>query len=108
MLNPSQVLTIAEACKKFHCTEASVVTGQRPEQKYSGRGQGSFPGYSSTVEYITYMSELVLEISGLLPFTLNAGSLTKKEESGLLQDTNVSLAVTLITSSEWLNSKVCS
>ena len=34
MLNPRQVIAIAEAGKKFRCTEALFVTGERPEQKY--------------------------------------------------------------------------
>src|SRR5215204_6294885 len=88
MLTPTQVLAIAEAGKKFRCTEALFVTGERPEQKYEqARTWLRSLGYSSTVEYIRCMSELVLEKTGLLPHT-NAGSLTKKEMS-MLQDTNV-------------------
>jgi 7,8-didemethyl-8-hydroxy-5-deazariboflavin synthase CofG subunit len=104
MLNPDQVLAIAEAGKKFRCTEALFVTGERPEQEYEqARKWLSSFGYSSTVEYICSMSELVLEKTGLLPHT-NAGSLTKKEMS-MLQGTNVSLGVMLETSSERLMGK---
>lgn len=101
MMDPPQVLAIAEAGRKFRCTEALFVTGERPEQKY---GQAAAwlrsLGHSSTVEYIREMSELVLEKTGLLSHT-NAGSLTKKEMS-MLKDTNVSLGVMLETSSERL------
>jgi 7,8-didemethyl-8-hydroxy-5-deazariboflavin synthase CofG subunit len=104
MMDPQQVLAIAEAGKKFQCTEALFVTGERPEQKY---GQAAMwlrsLGHSSTVEYIHEMSKLVLEKTGLLPHT-NAGSLTKKEMS-MLKDTNVSLGVMLETSSERLMGK---
>jgi 7,8-didemethyl-8-hydroxy-5-deazariboflavin synthase CofG subunit len=104
MLNPHQVLAIAEAGKKSHCTEALFVTGERPEQKYEQvRTWLHSLGYSSTVEYIYHMSELVLEKTGLLPHT-NAGSLTKKEMS-ILQDTNVSLGLMLETSSKRLMEK---
>ncbi len=104
MLNPDQVLAIADAGKKFRCTEALFVTGERPEQEYEqARTWLSSLGYSSTVEYICRMSELVLEKTGLLPHT-NAGSLTKKEMS-MLQGTNVSLGVMLETSSERLMEK---
>jgi 7,8-didemethyl-8-hydroxy-5-deazariboflavin synthase len=104
MLNPSQVLAIAEAGKKLCCTEALFVTGERPEQKYEqARTWLHSLGYSSTVEYIRSMSELVLEKTGLLPHT-NAGSMTKKEMS-MLQDTNVSLGLMLETSSERLMEK---
>lgn len=104
MLNPAQVMAIAEAGKKFRCTEALFVTGERPEQKY---GEASSwlrsLGHSSTVEYIREMGEMVLEKTGLLPHT-NAGSLTKKEMA-MLKDTNVSLGVMLETSSERLMGK---
>ena len=104
MLNPSQVLAIAEAGKKLCCTEALFVTGERPEQKYEqARTWLHSLGYSSTVEYIYSMSEFVLEKTGLLPHT-NAGSITKKEMS-MLQDTNVSLGLMLETSSERLMEK---
>jgi 7,8-didemethyl-8-hydroxy-5-deazariboflavin synthase CofG subunit len=101
MMNPQQVLAIAEAGKKFRCTEALFVTGERPEQKYEqARSWLHSLGHSSTVEYIREMSELVLSKTGLLPHT-NAGSLTKKEIA-MLKDTNVSLGVMLETISERL------
>ena len=104
ILNPSQVLAIAEAGKKLCCTEALFVTGERPEQKYEqARTWLHSLGYSSTVGYIRNMSEVVLEKTGLLPHT-NAGSITKKEMS-MLQDTNVSLGLMLETSSERLMEK---
>ena len=104
MMSPSQVLATAEAGKKFKCTEALFVTGERPEQKYmQARSWLHSLGYSSTVEFIQEMSELVLEKTGLLPHT-NAGSLTKKEMV-MLQDTNVSLGVMLETSAERLMGK---
>lgn len=104
MMDPAQVLAIAEAGRKSGCTEALFVTGERPEQKYGQAGAWLRSlGHSSTVEYILEMSELVLEKTGLLPHT-NAGSLTKKEMSAL-KDTNVSLGVMLETSSERLMGK---
>lgn len=104
MMGPEQVMAIAEAGKKFHCTEALFVTGERPEQKYGETGTWLRSlGHSSTVEYIREMSELVLEKTGLLPHT-NAGSLTKKEMS-MLKDTNVSLGVMLETASQRLMGK---
>ncbi len=104
MMSPPQVLAVAEAGKKFRCTEALFVTGERPEQKYRQASAWLRSlGHSSTVEYIREMSELVLERTGLLPHT-NAGSLTKKEIS-MLKDTNVSLGVMLETTSERLMEK---
>ena len=104
MLEPTQVMAIAEAGSKFRCTEALFVTGERPEQKYGqARAWLRSLGHSSAVEYIREMSELVLEKTGLLPHT-NAGSMTKKEMSAL-KDTNVSLGVMLETSSDRLMGK---
>src|SRR5919206_4612462 len=34
MMTPQQVVTIAEAGRRFQCTEALFVTGERPEQRY--------------------------------------------------------------------------
>jgi FO synthase subunit 1 len=101
MMSPSQVLAIAEAGKRFGCTEALFVTGERPEQRYpEAREWLRSVGHSSTVEYIREMSDMVLQKTGLLPHT-NAGTLTKKEMS-VLKDNNVSLGMMLESSSERL------
>jgi FO synthase subunit 1 len=104
MMTPSQVLTIAEIGKRYRCTEALFVTGERPEQKYfEARDWLRSVGHTSTVEYIVDMSEKVLQKTGLLPHT-NAGSLTKKE-MWLLKDTNISLGMMLESTSERLIEK---
>ena len=104
MMGPSEVHEIAQAGKRFRCTEALFVTGERPEQSYQQvRSWLHSVGHSTTVEYIREVSEMVLQKTGLLPHT-NAGSLTKKEMS-LLKETNVSLGVMLESSSERLTSK---
>ncbi len=101
MLNPSQVLAIAEAGQKLRCTEALIVTGERPELKYADAKQWLYQlGYKTLVELITNLSETILKKTGLLPHT-NAGSLTKKEMS-ILKPTNVSLGMMLENSSEKL------
>ena len=104
MMRPSEVIEIAKAGKKLRCTEALLVTGERPEQRYpQARSWLHSLGYSSTIEYIREMSENILHKTGLLPHT-NAGSLTKKEMS-LLKDTNISMGVMLESSSERLAQK---
>ena len=88
MMAPSEVHKIAQAGKRFRCTEALFITGERPEQSYQQvRSWLHSLGHSTTVEYIREVSEMVLQKTGLLPHT-NAGSLTKKEMS-LLKETNV-------------------
>ncbi|MGB7955429.1 MAG: 7,8-didemethyl-8-hydroxy-5-deazariboflavin synthase CofG [Candidatus Nitrosopolaris sp.] len=104
MMRPSEVLELAQAGKKLRCTEALFVTGERPEQRYAqARSWLHSLGHSTTVEYISEMSEMILQKTGLLPHT-NAGSLTKKEMS-LLKHTNVSLGVMLESSSDRLAAK---
>jgi len=101
MLNPSQVLSMVEAGKKLRCTEALIVTGERPELKYiEAKNWLNKLGYKTLVELISNLSEMILKKTGLLPHT-NAGSLTKKEMS-LLKSTNVSLGMMLENSSEKL------
>ena len=104
MLTKEQVLNIATLGKRFKCTEALIVTGERPEQKY--------PEYrewlrkndcSTTIEYVDQISNLILEETGLLPHT-NAGTL-HYDELSLLKKTNVSLGCMLETSSERLGGK---
>jgi 7,8-didemethyl-8-hydroxy-5-deazariboflavin synthase len=101
LMTPSQVLAIAEVGKKFKCTEALFITGEKPELKYGeARTWLKSLGYSSTIEYIAEMSETILRKTGLLPHT-NAGNLTKNEIL-LLKDTNVSIGLMLESSSERL------
>lgn len=101
MITKDQALHIASLGKRLKCTEALIVTGERPEQKY--------PEYrewlkkydcSTTVEYVDQISKLILEETGLLPHT-NAGTLNYDELS-LLKKSNVSLGCMLETSSERL------
>src|ERR671916_380554 len=101
MMKPSEVIALAEVGKRFRCTEALIVTGERPEQKYiQARDWLKSLGHSSTVEYVAEISEEVLKKTGLLPHT-NAGSLTKKEMS-LLKRNNASLGMMLETTSQRL------
>ncbi len=101
MMSPDQVLSIAQRGKMTRCTEALIVTGERPEARYlQAKEWLKSLGHSSIVDYIREVSEMVLHKTGLLPHT-NAGCLTKKEMS-LLKDTNVSLGLMLESSSERL------
>ncbi len=104
MMTPSDTLQLARTGKKFRCTEALLVTGERPEQRYTqARSWLRSLGHSTTIEYLSEISEMILQKTGLLPHT-NAGSMTKKEMS-LLKNTNVSLGIMLESSSERLMGK---
>src|SRR5438445_12108344 len=97
MMSKSGVQNLAKIGKKYGCTEALFVTGERPEQKYvEARNWLKENGFASTAEYLIHASEIVLK-EGLFPHT-NAGNLTKSEMNDL-KKTNVSLGVMLENSS---------
>ncbi len=101
LLSPQQILDIAEKGRKFRCTEALFVAGERPEARYEeARTWLKKYGYATTAEYISAVSEQVLKKTGLLPHS-NIGNMTKKEMS-LLKETNVSLGLMLESGSERL------
>jgi FO synthase subunit 1 len=101
LMMPSEVIALAKLGKSYGCTEALLVTGERPEQKYQqARDWLRHLGYTSTVEYVGAIGEELMKKTGLLPHT-NAGSLTKKEMS-FLKKSNVSLGMMLESSSNRL------
>lgn len=101
MLLPSQVLAIAEAGRRRGCTEALIVTGERPETKYrEAKRWLNNLGYGNLSELIADLSEQILKKTGLLPHT-NTGSITKSEMINL-KSTNVSLGMMVENSSDRL------
>jgi 7,8-didemethyl-8-hydroxy-5-deazariboflavin synthase len=93
LMTIKNVQELARLAKKYRCTEALFVTGERPEQSFQeARDWLKQEGFSSTTEYLVHASELVLA-EGLFPHT-NAGNLTKKEIAQL-QKTNVSMGLML-------------
>jgi 7,8-didemethyl-8-hydroxy-5-deazariboflavin synthase len=104
MLNPDQVLSIAELGRRHRCTEALIVTGESPEQKYTeARAWLKSHGCNSTIEYVDKIGKMILKNTGLLPHT-NAGNLDM-EELSLLRETNVSMGCMLESSSERLSGR---
>lgn len=103
MMSKQDILNLSKLGKKYRCTEALFVTGERPEQKYQeARTWLKENGFGSTAEYLVHASEISLK-EGLFPHT-NAGNLTKSEMSEL-KKTNVSLGLMLENSSERLSGK---
>lgn len=100
LMTIKNVQELARLAKKYRCTEALFVTGERPEQSFQeARDWLKREGFSSTAEYLVHASELALA-EGLFPHT-NAGNLTKTELSQL-QKTNVSMGLMLENVSERL------
>ena len=103
MMTKQEIQNLITMGRRYKCTEALFVTGERPEQKYQeARTWLKQNGFSSTAEYLAYASEIVLS-AGLFPHT-NAGNLTKAEMSEL-KKTNVSLGLMLENTSERLSGK---
>jgi len=104
MLNPSQAIAIAKLGRKARCTEALIVTGERPETRYSEAKRWlTLLGHRNLSELLADLSEKIVSQTGMLPHT-NAGSLTKKEMS-MLRSTNASLGMMLESSSYRLTEK---
>ena len=97
LMNKQTVKELAMLAKKYKCTEALFVTGERPEQKYpEAKRWLKDEGFTSTSEYLIHCSEMVLN-EGVFPHT-NAGNLTR-DEMKELQKTNVSMGLMLENSS---------
>ena len=93
LMSVNEVKELLRLAKKYRCTEALFVTGERPEQAYPlAREWLKENGFTSTAEYLVHASELALK-EGLFPHT-NAGNLTKSELAEL-QKTNVSMGLML-------------
>jgi len=104
MLSPSQAIAIAKLGKEARCTEALIVTGERPEIKYKEAKRWlTSLGHRNLSELLADLSEKIISQTGMLPHT-NAGSLTKKEMS-MLKSTNASLGMMLENSSERLTNR---
>jgi 7,8-didemethyl-8-hydroxy-5-deazariboflavin synthase CofG subunit len=97
LMGKQTIKELAILAKRYNCTEALFVTGERPEQKYSEAKKWlKDEGFSSTSEYLIHCSEMVLN-EGVFPHT-NAGNLSK-DEMRELQKTNVSMGLMLENSS---------
>ncbi|MCB1030227.1 MAG: bifunctional FO biosynthesis protein CofGH [Acidimicrobiales bacterium] len=84
-LTPNQVLQIARQGAQAGCHEALFTLGERPELRYPVAASWlEEHGYSSTVDYLRAMCELVLNETGLLPHA-NAGALFDHELESLRQ-----------------------
>jgi FO synthase len=78
-LAPEQVLAIASQGAAVGCKEALFTLGERPELRYPVAAEWlAAHGYTSTVDYLVAMCELVLAETGLLPHA-NAGALDRDE-----------------------------
>jgi 7,8-didemethyl-8-hydroxy-5-deazariboflavin synthase len=104
MLDRDKVLAIAEVAKRLRCTEALIVTGERPEIRYlEVRNWLRKMGYATLTEYVSDVCEMIIKKTGLLPHT-NAGSLSKQELL-VLRENNASMGLMLESSSVRLSGR---
>jgi FO synthase len=86
-LSPEEVLAIARAGAEAGCHEALFTLGERPEERFPvAREWLTARGYTSTVDYLVAMCQLVLDETGLLPHG-NAGALHPDELARLREVT---------------------
>ena len=84
-MTPEQVLASAKAAKRAGCQEALFSLGDKPELKYASHREWLRKrGYSTTLEYLRDMCELVHRETGLLPH-VNPGIMTEDDIACLRQ-----------------------
>ncbi len=82
-LSPEQVVAIARRGARAGCHEALFTLGERPELRYPAAAEWlANNGYTSTVDYLRAMCQLVIDETGLLPHA-NAGALYQDELAAL-------------------------
>ncbi len=75
-LTPAQVGALARAGARVGCHEALFTLGEAPEERYPVAAEWlAEHGYTSTVDYLVAMAQLVLDETGMLPHA-NAGALS--------------------------------
>jgi FO synthase len=95
---PDEVLAVAEAGRKAGCKEALFSLGDQPERVFPEAKEFLKKlGFDRTLQYLTAMSELVLEKTGLLPHS-NPGVMGA-DDLRRLRETNVSVGLMLESAS---------
>ena len=91
-MTPEEVLAVANAARAAGCKEALLSLGDRPEDKHPQyRRWLERRGYSTTLEYLRDMCELVHKETGLLPHA-NPGVMTRNDIAAL-REVNASMGL---------------
>lgn len=100
-MTPEQILDVANAGGAMGCTEALFTLGERPEQRYpEAREWLEKRGFKTTLDYLTYACQLVLEETDMLPHA-NPGTMARREIAAL-QPFNPSMGLMLESTSKAL------
>jgi 7,8-didemethyl-8-hydroxy-5-deazariboflavin synthase CofG subunit len=82
-MTPEEVLAVANAARRAGCKEALLSLGDKPEDKYpEHRRWLERRGYSTTLQYLRDMCDLVHRETGLLPHA-NPGVMTRDDIAAL-------------------------
>ncbi len=93
-MTPEEVLAVANAARAAGCKEALLSLGDKPEDKHpQHRRWLERRGYSTTLEYLRDMCELVHKETGLLPHA-NPGVMTRNDIAAL-REVNASMGIML-------------
>ncbi|WP_455368357.1 7,8-didemethyl-8-hydroxy-5-deazariboflavin synthase CofG [[Eubacterium] cellulosolvens] len=100
ILTAEEVMNIVRLGEEAGCKEALFVMGERPEIFEKARSQLKKYGYSSIINYLKDMCEMVIDNTQLIPHS-NLGILNK-DELKTLKQVNASLGLMLESSSRRL------
>lgn len=93
-MTPDEVMAVVRAGETHGCTEALITLGDRPEDRWpAAREFLDSNGYASTLDYVRYMTERIVDESTLLPHA-NPG-LMDEETQRSLRRSNPSLGLML-------------
>jgi 7,8-didemethyl-8-hydroxy-5-deazariboflavin synthase CofG subunit len=93
-MTPEEVLAVANAARRAGCKEALLSLGDKPEAKYpEHRRWLERRGYSTTLQYLRDMCDLVHRETGLLPHA-NPGVMTP-DDIAALREVSASMGIML-------------
>ncbi len=101
-LKENYILNLAQKADLLGCKEVLFTLGERPERKFPiVKKWLKDHGYISTIEYLSYISELIARETNLFPHG-NPGTMTRNDMKKL-KNTNVSLGLMLENISDRLS-----
>jgi 7,8-didemethyl-8-hydroxy-5-deazariboflavin synthase CofG subunit len=101
IMSPEEILNLARKGDESRCKEALFVLGEAPEYEHpKARNYLQRLGYSTIIEYLRDMCEMVTSQTRLLPHS-NPGVLSN-EDLAILKDVNASMGLMLESSSKRL------
>ena len=101
-LDEDYILNLSKKAELLGCKEVLFTLGERPERKFPiVKKWLNDHGYTSTIEYLSYISEIIARETSLFPHG-NPGTMTRNDMKRL-KDTNVSLGLMLENISDRLS-----